>query len=95
MEALERSRKIIDKAIGNPYPPKNIELLNESKLTVSAPRDKHFSDNDDYGVGELYQAYMYFTREDSEEASAAFYIGMAAELNCDMSEENIRRAWEK
>ena len=95
VEALDRSRKITDKVAGNPYPEKNIELLNESKLTVSAPRDKHFSDNDDYGVGELYQAYMYFPREDSEEASAAFYIGMAAELNGEINEEAIRRAWEK
>lgn len=95
IEALDRSRKIGEKVAGNPYPEKNIELLNESKLTVSAPRDKHFSDNDDYGVGELYQAYMYFPREDSEEASAAFYIGMAAELNGEIDEENIRRAWER
>lgn len=95
VEALDRCRKITDNVAGNPYPEKNIELLNGSTLTVSAPRDRHFSDNEDYGVGELYQAYMYFPREDSEEASAVFYIGMAAELNCDMSEENIRRAWEK
>lgn len=95
IEALDRCRKITDRVAGNPYPEKDIELLNESKLTVSSPRDKHFSDYDDYGVGEMYQAYMYLPREDSEEASAAFYIGMAAELNCDMSEENIRRAWEK
>lgn len=95
IEALDRSKKITDKAAGDPYPEKDIELLNESKLTVSAPRDKHFSDCDDYGVGELYQAYMYYPREDSEEASAAFYIGIAAELDCDMSGDNIRRAWEK
>ena len=43
----------------------------------------------------MYQAYMYFPREDSEEASAAFYIGMAAELNGEINEEAIRRAWEK
>lgn len=95
IEALDRSKKITDKAAGDPYPEKDIELLNESKLTVSAPRDKHFSDCDDYGVGELYQAYMYYPREDSEEASAAFFIGIAAELDCDISEDNIRRAWEK
>lgn len=95
IEALDRSKKITDKVAGNPYPEKDIELLNESKLTVSAPRDKHFSDCDDYGVGEVYQLYGYYPREDSEEASAAFYIGMAAEIDCDMSEDNIRKAWEK
>ncbi len=95
IKALDRSRMIGEKIAGNPYPPKNIELASGSNLTVSPPRDKHFSDDDDYGVGELYQAYMYFPREDSEEPSAAFYIGMAAELDGEMNEENIRRAWEK
>ncbi len=95
IEALDRSRQITDKAAGDPYPEKNIELLNGKQLIVSAPRDKHFTDNDDYGVGELYQAYMYLPREDSEEASAAFYIGMAAELNGEINEATIRSAWEK
>lgn len=95
VEALDRCRKITDKVAGNPYPEKNIELLSGAKLIVSSPRDKHFADNDDYGVGELYQAYMYLPREDSDESSAAFYVGMAAELNGEINEENIRRAWEK
>ena len=95
IEALDRCRKITDKVAGNPYTEKNFELANGSKLTASAPRDRHFSDNDDYGVSELYQAYMYFPRKDSEEASAVFYIGMAAELNGEISEDNIRNAWEK
>ena len=95
LEALDRCRKITDKVAGDPYPEKDIELANGSKLTVSAPRDKHFTDNDDYGVGEFYQAYMYLPREDSEEASAVFYIGMAAELNGEINETTIRRAWEK
>lgn len=95
IEAFDRSRKIGEKVSGNYRPPKKIELMSGSEIIVEAPRDKHFSDNDDYGVGELYQAYMYFPREDSEEASAAFYIGMAAELNGEINEEAIRRAWEK
>lgn len=95
IEALNRSRQITDKAAGNPYPSKEVELANGSKLNVSAPRDKHFTDNDDYGVCEMYQAYMYLPREDSEEASATFYIGIAAELNGEITEENILKAWEK
>ncbi len=95
IEALDRSRKISDKVARNPYPEKTIELLSGAKLIVSAPRNKHFADNDDYGVGELYQAYMYLPREDSEEASAAFYLGMAAELNGEINEATIRNAWEK
>ncbi len=95
IEALDRSRKIGEKRSGNYRPPKTIELLSGSEIIVEAPRDKHFTDEEDYGVCELYQLYGYYPREDSEERSAAYYIGIAAELDCDMSEENIRKAWEE
>lgn len=39
--------------------------------------------------------YGYYSRVDSEKASAAYYIGIAAELDCDMGEDNILKAWEK
>lgn len=94
IEALDRSRKISDKVAGNPYPEKTIELLSGTTMIVSAPRDKHFSDCEDYGVGELHQAYLYFSKEGAD-SSAEFYLGIAAELDCDMSEDNIRNAWEK
>ena len=95
IEALDRSRKIGEKVSGNYRPPKIIELLSGTEIIVEVPRDKHFTDEEDYGVCEVYQLYGYYPRVDSEEASAVFYIGMAAELDCDMSEDNIRRAWEK
>lgn len=94
IEALDRSRKISDKVAGNPYPEKTIELLSGTTMIVPAPRDKHFSDCEDYGVGELHQAYLYFPKEGAD-SSAEFYLGIAAELDCDMSEDNIRNAWEK
>lgn len=94
IEALDRSRKISDKVAGNPYPEKNIELLSGENLIVSAPRDKHFVDYDDYGVGELHQAYLYFAKEVAE-PSANFYLGIATELDCDMNDDNIRKAWEE
>lgn len=94
IEALDRSRKISDKVAGNPYPEKTIELLSGTTMIVSAPRDKHFSDCEDYGVGELHQAYLYFPKEGAD-SSAEFYLGIAAELDCDLSEDNIRHAWEK
>lgn len=94
IEALDRSRKISDKVAGNPYPEKTIELLSGTTMIVPAPRDKHFSDCEDYGVGELHQAYLYFPKEGAD-SSAEFYLGIAAELDCDLSEDNIRHAWEK
>lgn len=95
IEALDRSRKIGEKLSGNYRPPKIIELLSGSEIIVEAPRDKHFTDEEDHGVCEVYQMYGYYPREDSEEASAVFYMGMAAELNGETDKENIRSAWEK
>lgn len=94
MEAFERSRKMGDIMSGDYCPPRTIELLNESEVIVEAPRDKHFAEYGDYGVGDLHQAYLYFAKEGAE-SSAEIYLGIAAELDCDMSEDNIRRAWEK
>ena len=94
IEALDRSRKIGEKLSGKYRPPKIIELLSGSEIIVEAPRDKHFSDYGDYGVGELHQAYLYFAKEGAE-PSANFYLGIASELDCDMNEDNIRKAWEE
>lgn len=94
IEALDRSRKISDKVAGNPYPEKTIELLSGTTMIVPAPRDRHFSDSDDCGAAELYKGYGYFPKEGAD-SSAEFYLGIAAELDCDMSEDNIRKAWEE
>ena len=95
IEALDRSRKIGEKVSGNYHPPKIIELAGGSEIIVEAPRDRHFTDDDDYGVCEVYQVYGYYPREDCEEASAVFYIGMAAELDGEINEDKILSAWEK
>ena len=92
-EAFDRSR-MMGKIAQHGRPPKVITLLNGSEILVEEPDDKHFSDCDDYGLGEIHQVYMYFHREGAEH-SAEFYLGIAAELGCDMSQENIRSAWEK
>jgi hypothetical protein len=42
---------------GDFYPTKKIELLDESELTVEAPRDKHFSDFEDNGVAEIFENF--------------------------------------
>ncbi len=94
MEAFDRSRKMGEITSGDYCPPKTIELLNQSEVIVEAPRDKHFADYGDYGVGEIHQAYLYHAKEGAD-SSAEFYLGIAAELDCDMSEDNIRKAWEK
>lgn len=82
-----------DKPAYDPYPTKSIELLDGSMLTVKHPSDKHFSDYEDCGAGEIYQCYSYLPKEDAE-SSADFFVGIAAELGCDLSPENIRSSWE-
>ena len=88
MEMREKSYK------PDPYPPKEIELLCGKKLTVYPPRDRHFTDMEDGSAAEIYQLYEYSPSEDAE-ATAAFYLGIAAELDCNISEENICSIWEK
>jgi len=78
----------------DPYPKKDVELLDGSVLTVKHPCDRHFQDREDYGVGELYQCYFYYPKEDSD-YTAFFFLGIAPEIDCDLEPENIRSSWER
>ena len=76
------------------YPPKQLELMDGSILTVDAPQDKHFEDCEDAGAAEIYQCYSYKSNE-SADSSADFFLGIAPELDCSLEEESIRFAWEE
>ena len=92
--ALNRSDELEKAKKPDPYPPVEIELLSDKTVIISPPRDSHFTDCDDCGAAELYKAYGYYPKEGAD-SSAEFYLGIAAELDCDMSGENIRKAWEE
>ena len=92
IEEHQKSQKPDQKP--DPYPPVEIELLSGKTVIISPPRDRHFTDCDDCGAAELYKAYGYYPKEGAD-SSAEFYLGIAAELDCDMSGENIRKAWEE
>ena len=77
----------------DPYPPIEVELLSDQKVEISPPRDRHFTDVEDGGAAEIYRLYEYAPKEGAD-SSAEFYLGIAAELDCDISEQNIRNAWE-
>lgn len=77
----------------DPYPPIEVELLSDQMVEISPPRDRHFTDMEDGGTAEIYRLYEYYPKEGAD-SSAEFYFGIAAELDCDMSEDNISRAWE-
>lgn len=92
--ALNRSDELVKAKKPDLYPPIEVELLSGKKLEIFPPRDRHFSDSDDCGAAELYKGYGYFPKEGAD-SSAEFYLGIAAELDCDISEDNIRKAWEE
>lgn len=73
---------------------KAVELADGTSLTITYPKDRHFEDCEDCNVAEIYQCYEYHTQEGSE-SSAEFFVGMAAELDCSLEEENVASTWER
>lgn len=73
---------------------KTVHLLGGPQLTIIPPKDKHFEDIGDGGAAEIYQCYSYVAQEGAK-PSGEIYVGMAAELNCNLEEANIRKCWEE
>lgn len=92
MEAFERSNKMAAAMSRGTLPDKEFDLLEGTIVTVTPPKDKHFVDNEDAGVGEIYQDYAYIAKEDAE-SSADFMLTVAPELYEELSCDNIRLAW--
>lgn len=92
LEAFDRSRKMAEVKSSGVCPPKEIDLFEGTIVEVTPPKDKHFADYDDAGVGEIYQDYAYIAREGSE-SSADFLLTAAPEIYEDLSCDNIRSAW--
>ncbi len=92
--ALDRSDELKKAKKPDPYPPIEAELLSDKKVEIHPPRDRHFTDMQDGSAAEIYRLYEYSPKEGAE-PSANFYLGIAEELDCDLSEENIRKAWEE
>lgn len=76
------------------YPIETIELLDGSSLHFQTPKNSHFVDSDDCSAAEIYKCYSYLANEYAE-PSAEFFLGIGAELDCDLSAENIRKSYEK
>ena len=76
------------------FPPCDIELPCGKTVIVQMPKNKNFTETFDYHAAEIYCSYTYYSKNSDREA-AVFYLGMAAELDCDVSAENIRRSWEE
>ena len=92
LEAFNRSIKIATVMSLGTCQPKVIDLFEGTKIEVTSPKDKHFTDYGDAGVGEIYQDYAYIAREGAE-SSADFLLTVAPEIYEDLSCDNIRTAW--
>lgn len=92
LEAFNRSQKMSKIMTRGTGLPKDIDLFEGTILEVTSPKDKHFADYDDAGVGEIYQDYAYIAREGAE-SSADFLLTVAPEIYEDLSCDNIRSAW--
>lgn len=92
LEAFDRSKKMATVMSRGTCQPKEIDLFEGTIIEVISPKDKHFADYDDAGVGEIYQDYAYISREGSE-SSADFMLTAAPEIYEDLSCDNIRSAW--
>jgi hypothetical protein len=70
----------------------SLEMLDGNKISFYAPDDDHFTDEQDAHAAEIYQAYSYATNE-GDDPFAYMYLGIAAELNCNISKEHIESVW--
>lgn len=69
-----------------------IQLLDDSQMILKIPDDNNFVDSEDSGAAEIYQCYSYIPKN-SDASIAEFYLGMASELDCNLSSDNICNCW--
>ena len=94
LEALDRSEQMENKVNRKKSDKKKITLLDGTRLSIPIPSNRRFADEED-GVGEVYQLYSYYPDALAEEPVAMYYLGMAGELSCDLSHDNIQNVWEE
>ncbi len=92
LEAFDRSHKMSLKLSGKYIPPKTIEIYNNISVEFTPPNDKHFTDLDDGGIGEIYQLYSYVPKEGAK-ATDALALTSAPELFKELTVQNIREEW--
>ena len=76
-------------------PRREFETLSDLKLSFEIPQDDGYTDEEDYGAAEIYQGYSYRKSEANEESVSDMYFGIAAELECDLSSDNVLSVFEK
>jgi hypothetical protein len=70
------------------------ETISETKVSFEIPQGDNYTDEQDCHAAEIYQVYSY-RKENIDEPIAYMAFSIAAQFDCNMSKENIRRTWEK
>ena len=91
MENFYKGRRRQKKTI----PRFEFETLSDIKVSFEIPQDERYNDEEDYGAAEIYQGYSFYKSEDDEKSTADMFFGIAAELDCDLSSENVLKVFEK
>ena len=68
------------------------ETLSGMTIAFQAPQSDEYTDEQDYSAAEIYQGYSY-SKASINEPIANLYFGIAPELDCDISSENICRVY--
>lgn len=89
MEEEEQKKKT-----GNKKQISMIETLSNKKITFELPDLNEYEDEQDFHSAEIYQGYSYTKPEDDDEPVGHMYFSIAAELNCDLSSENVLNVFE-
>ena len=69
-----------------------IDIFSGSKISFEMLPSENYEDVEDYGAAEIYQGYSYY-KETSDESVADLYFSIAAELDCNISYDNIRKIY--
>lgn len=90
-DALNLSEEV-DNGVKKGKKEKKIKLLNGQELHIVEPIDSHFVDCGDSSTAEIYQCYNY-VKNDAEVSIADIFLGIAVELDCDITVDNIHKMW--
>lgn len=67
--------------------------MDEKKIVINSRWDDKWVDFQDGGSAEIYQLYKYVA--DDGDVLACIYWGIAPELDCDMSRDNVMTSWKR
>ncbi len=70
------------------------ETLTNMRILFYEPNDEHYTDEQDFHAGEIYQGYSYY-KEGADESIADLYFALASELDCDITPEHVQCVYEK